>query len=43
MLNILDDNTKLERIDLKKLKIYKETARGEDAIRTLINELKSNE
>jgi hypothetical protein len=44
MLNILDDNTKFERIDLKKLNIYKETTRREDAVRTLINDLnKSNE
>jgi hypothetical protein len=43
MLNILDDNIKFERIDLKKSNIYKETTRREDAVRTLINELKSNE
>jgi intergrase/recombinase len=42
--NILDDNTKFERIDLtEKSNIYKETTRREDAVRTLINELKSNE
>ena len=41
MLNILDDNTKFERINLKKSNIYKETTRREDAVRTLINELKS--
>jgi hypothetical protein len=43
MLNILDDYTKFERIDLKKSNIYKETTRREDAVRTLINEFKSNE
>jgi hypothetical protein len=43
MLNILGDNTKFEGVDLKKLNIYKETTRREDAVRTLINELKSNE
>ena len=35
--------TKFERIDLKKSNIYKETTRREDAVRTLINELKSND
>jgi hypothetical protein len=29
MLNILDDNTKFERIDLRKSNIYKETTRRE--------------
>ena len=43
MLNILDDNTKFERINLKKSNIYKETTRREDAVRTPINELKSND
>ena len=43
MLNILDDNTKFERINLKKSNIYKETTRREDAVRTLINELKFND
>ena len=40
MLNILDDNTKFEQINLKKSNIYKETTRHEDAVQTLINKLK---
>ena len=43
MLNTLDDNTKFEQINLKKSNIYKETTCHEDAVQTLINELKSND